>query len=174
MHHETMKWKLFPFSLTGRAKEWYSVTVRSIEGDWNILKYKFCLRYFHSSKIIKLHIEALSFKQREEESLGAAWPRYTELISSGPDLGIPEAMHLQNFACGLRTNSATFLDKTSGGSFLHKTVSEAKAILDRILNNTRVYEDLPEESREPAEREEPFVPSPTPCPQRIAELDPFA
>ena len=86
-------------------------------------------------------------------------------------------MHLQHFACGLSTNSVIFLEKASGGSFLHKTISEAKAILDRILNDTeytRVYEDPPEESREPAERAEPFIPSPTPCPQRIAELDPFA
>ena len=60
---------------------------------------------------------------------------------------------------------------------MHKTVSEAKAILDRILKNneyTGVYEDLPVESREPAERAEPLHQSPTPCPQRIAELDPFA
>ena len=118
MHHETVKWILFPFSLTGRAKDWYSITVGSVEGDWNALKEKFCLRYYHSSKINKLHIEALCFKQREEESLGAAWARYTELISSGPNLGIPEAMHLQHFACGLSTNSITFLDKASGGVLL--------------------------------------------------------
>jgi len=94
MHHETVKWKLSPFSLTGRAKEWYSVTVRSIEGDWNILKYKFCLRYFHEKKIVALRVEVLTFKQREEESLGAACARYTKLISSGPELRIPEAMQL--------------------------------------------------------------------------------
>ena len=45
-------------------------------------------------------------------------------------------MHIQHFAYGLRTTSATFLDKASGGSFLHKTVSEVKAILDGILKNT--------------------------------------
>ena len=140
MHHETVKWKLFPFSLSGRAKDWYSTTVGSIGGDWNVLKEKFCLYYFHLRKIIALHMEAISFKQREEESLGAAWARYTELISSGPDLGIPEAMHLQHFVYGLRTNSATILDKASGGSFLHKTISEAKAILDRILNDTEYTE----------------------------------
>ena len=86
-------------------------------------------------------------------------------------------MHLQHFACCLSTNSKTFLDKAFEGSFLHKSISEAKAIFDRILNDTeytKVYEDPPEESREPAERAEPFAPSPTPCPQRIAELDPFA
>jgi hypothetical protein len=175
MQHKIMKWKLFPFSLTGRAKDWYSITVRSVEGDYNILKEEFCLRYFHSSKIVKLRIEALSFEQREEESLGAAWARYTELISSGPDLGIPEAMHIQHFAYGLRTTSATFLDKASRGSFLHKTVSEAKAILDGILKNTEytgVYEDLPEELREPVERSKPFVKSPTPSPQKLVEPEP--
>ena len=33
MHHETVKWILFPFSLTGHAKYWYSITVGSVEGD---------------------------------------------------------------------------------------------------------------------------------------------
>ena len=75
-----MKLILFPFSLTGRAKDWYSITVGSVEGDWNALKEKFCLCYYHSSKIIKLRREALSLKQREEESLGAARARYIELI----------------------------------------------------------------------------------------------
>ena len=72
MHHETVKWKLFPFSLTRRAKDWYYITIGSIEGDWNVLKEKFCLRYFPLSKIIALRMEALSFKQREGELLGAA------------------------------------------------------------------------------------------------------
>ena len=33
MQHETVKWKLFPFSLTGHAKEWYYMTVGSVDGD---------------------------------------------------------------------------------------------------------------------------------------------
>ena len=149
MHHETVKWKLFPFSLTGRAKEWYYVTVGSVDGDWNILKDKFCLRYFHGKKIVALRVEVLTFKQREEEALGVAWAHYTELISLGPDLRIPEAIQLQHFSCGIRIDSATYLDKASRGSFLYKTVSEDKAILNRILQNTeytRIYEDPPEES----------------------------
>ena len=68
------------------------MTVGSVEGDWNILKDKFFLRYFHQKKIVSLRVEVLTFEQREEESLGAAWARYTELISLGPDLRIPEAM----------------------------------------------------------------------------------
>ena len=63
----------------------------------------------------------------------------------------------------------------SRGSFLHKTVSEAKAILDGILKNTEytgVYEDPPDELREPVERAKPFVQSPTPSPQNIVEPEP--
>jgi hypothetical protein len=94
MHHETVKWKLFPFSLMGAAKEWYSLTVGRVEGNWNILKEKLCLCFFPLRRVIALRIEAMTFKQKEEELLGAAWARYTKLISSGPDLGMPEAMHL--------------------------------------------------------------------------------
>ncbi|RLM65661.1 hypothetical protein C2845_PM16G02600 [Panicum miliaceum] len=110
----------------GAAKEWYSLTVGRVEGHWNILKEKLCLRFFPLHRVSALRIESITFKQREEELLGAAWARYIELISSGPDLGMPEAMHLQHFAGDLRTDSAIFLDKASGGSFWHKTVSEGK------------------------------------------------
>jgi hypothetical protein len=63
MHHETVKWKLFPFSLMGAAKEWYSLTIGRVEGDWNILKEKFCLRFFPLCRVIALCIEAVTFKQ---------------------------------------------------------------------------------------------------------------
>ena len=33
MSNETLRWKLFPFSLTGIAKHWYSQTVGSMQGD---------------------------------------------------------------------------------------------------------------------------------------------
>ena len=33
MSHETLKWKLFPFCLMGRAKHWYTRTVGSVQGD---------------------------------------------------------------------------------------------------------------------------------------------
>ena len=33
MSDKTLRWKLFPFSLTGRAKQWYSRTIGSMQGD---------------------------------------------------------------------------------------------------------------------------------------------
>ena len=35
MTNETLKWKVFPFSLAERAKQWYAHTIRSVNGDWD-------------------------------------------------------------------------------------------------------------------------------------------
>jgi hypothetical protein len=38
MPQEMLKWILFPFSLAGKAKQWYSLDVRSVEGKWEVLR----------------------------------------------------------------------------------------------------------------------------------------
>ena len=45
MTQETIRWKLFPFSLTGKAKQWYTHAVVSTNGDRDELKDKFCLAF---------------------------------------------------------------------------------------------------------------------------------
>jgi hypothetical protein len=34
---ETVKWRLFPFSLIERAKQWYAYTIGNVNGDWERL-----------------------------------------------------------------------------------------------------------------------------------------
>jgi hypothetical protein len=50
-------------------------------------------------------------------------------------------MFMQHFVDGLGTESAEYLDMTSGGVFVHCTVEEENSILDRILSVTPL-EDL--------------------------------
>jgi len=76
MSDETIRWKLFPFSLTGKAKQWYQQTEGSIQGDWKILRSKFCLRFFSISRVANLWIDILTFKQHEEEPFVASWDRF--------------------------------------------------------------------------------------------------
>ena len=51
--------------------------------------------------MVSLRIEVLSFKQKEKESLGAAWARFNDLVHSSPDLAIQDPMLLQHFYMGL-------------------------------------------------------------------------
>ena len=59
-----------------------------------------------------------------------------DLSSSSHDLAIPDPMLLQHFYLGLSEKSAHFLDIASIGAFLHLSISEGRAILDRILENS--------------------------------------
>jgi hypothetical protein len=43
MSDKTLRWKLFSFSLMGKAKRWYNLTVGSRQGDWEALCSSFCL-----------------------------------------------------------------------------------------------------------------------------------
>jgi hypothetical protein len=63
MNHEMLKWKAFPFSLTGWDKQWYKLHVSCCHGSWVILKDQFCFAFFPLSKIIDLQNEVLSFTQ---------------------------------------------------------------------------------------------------------------
>ena len=47
---KTLRWKLFLFSLIGRAKQWYSLTIGSMQGDWEMLCSKFVYVSFPSLK----------------------------------------------------------------------------------------------------------------------------
>ena len=52
MTQDTLKWKLFPFSLIGKAEQWYTYTVGSVHDNWDELRDKFCLEFFPMSRII--------------------------------------------------------------------------------------------------------------------------
>ena len=46
MTHETLKWKLFPFSLSGEVKQWYIRVVGGVNGSWIELRDRFCSAFF--------------------------------------------------------------------------------------------------------------------------------
>ena len=62
MSDETLRWKLFPFSLKGKAKRWYDQTIGTKQGDWGALRSSFCIDFFPISKVVTLRLEVLSFK----------------------------------------------------------------------------------------------------------------
>ena len=94
MTQETLKWKLFPFSLMKKAKQWYTHAIESFNGDWDELKDKFYLVFFPMSCIISLPMAILDFEQYEKESIGVAWARFSALIHSNLDLSLPDSMFL--------------------------------------------------------------------------------
>ena len=150
---------ILPF---GRAKKWYAHTIGRVNGNWDELRDKFCLAFFPDSWVGALRVEILTFQQKEKETLGAAWARFTDLINIGPNLSLPDHVILNHFHLGLSKESAFNLDISSGGSFKHMTISEGKAILEKIFENTPytdIYDEFPKEIVEssPDQEEEVLV-----------------
>jgi len=84
------------------------------------------------------------------ETLGAAWARFISLINSGPNLSFSDHVLLHHFHLGFSKEAALHLDISSGGSFSHKTISEGKAILEKILENTpytSIFDEFPEDEK---------------------------
>jgi hypothetical protein len=64
MAQETLKWILFPFSLMGRAKQWYDLKARSVEDKWEVLREKFCRTFFSLAMISDLRCEIILLNKR--------------------------------------------------------------------------------------------------------------
>ena len=132
MTQETLKWKLFPFSLISFARRWYDQHVASMEGSWERLRAAFCLDFFPLSRTISLRREIFCFEQSEGETIGAAWSRFKILLWSGPDMTIPDEVVIQHFFAGLSSAAGQYLNLACGGSFVHCTAIKCREILDRI------------------------------------------
>ena len=72
MAQETLWWKLFPFSLNGKVRQWYAHNIGKVNGEWDELRDKFCLAFFPISRIASLQKQILDLCQDKKESLGAA------------------------------------------------------------------------------------------------------
>jgi hypothetical protein len=101
--------------------------------------------------VVSLRIEALTFKQKEKESLGASWDRFNCLITTRPNLAILDPMLLQYFYMDLNKDFMNFLDMASRGAFLNLFASKARTILDKIIGRipyTSIHDELLEKEKE--------------------------
>ena len=146
-----------------------------VGGDWIQLKDEFYLFFFPVPKVIPRHRQLLTFEQGDNETLGAAWARFTHLATLGPPHKIAEEMLMQHFIYGLNPESEHFLNLASEGSVMYKTAAEVRTILEKVLNSTRytnVFHDPPELEVPPTERQPLHILSAvsSPPPSHIEEI----
>jgi hypothetical protein len=83
-------------------------------------------------KFCKVEI-AYFFKQNDNEHVATAWERLKIMLRTFPSHGVNEWTILHSFYNGLNYMSRSILDSAAGGGFMTKTVNEAKAILEKML-----------------------------------------
>ena len=79
------------------------------------------------------------------------------LVESGPPHQIPKKILMQHFIYGLKQESAHFLNVSSEGPVMYKTVAEVRTFSKKVLNSTEytsIYDDPPETVEQPNETQQ--------------------
>nr|XP_028949320.1 uncharacterized protein LOC103415785 [Malus domestica] len=136
---EQVKLRAFPFTLEVKAKEWlYNLPPGSMN-TWNQVKQAFLEQYFLAIKAASIRKDICAIRQQHGEPFGDYYERFTHLAASCSNHQISEHLLIQYFYKGLCGTDRVMLDAASGGAFMDKTPTNAKALLKNIAGNTRQF-----------------------------------
>jgi len=111
--------RLFPFSLLGRAKQWF-YTIKEKNTTWALCSTNFLAKFFPMGKTNALRGKITSFQQQHDESVPEAWERFQDYILKCSHHGMESWLLMQTFY---------------HGAFLSLTISQATALVEKMASN---------------------------------------
>jgi hypothetical protein len=122
-----------------------------MEGDWETLCLKFCLKFFPISRVVSLRIEVLTLNNTRKSLL--MHPRIVLMTSSplAQTLLFQTRFFFNIFIWVLARMMHKDLNAAARGSFLSLSINEARLVLDKILGHTTctsIHDELLEEEKE--------------------------
>nr|AAL58163.1 hypothetical protein [Oryza sativa Japonica Group]AAN08662.1 hypothetical protein [Oryza sativa Japonica Group]AAP53351.1 Zinc knuckle family protein [Oryza sativa Japonica Group] len=109
---DAVRQRLFPFSLLGRAKQWFYAN-RAAVNTWDKCSRTFLSKFFPMDKANALCGRISSFQQTRDESIPEEWEQLQELTPM----------------------SRNHLDAAAGGAFFSKTVQGAVHLIEKMVSN---------------------------------------
>ncbi|KAK9028236.1 hypothetical protein V6N11_068046 [Hibiscus sabdariffa] len=88
--NDVLKLKLFPYSLTDKAKAWLNNLPPGSLRSWTDLCRSFLGKFSYSNISDHLQNQITSFRQEDDEAMHEAWERYRDLFRRCPMHGLPE------------------------------------------------------------------------------------
>ena len=132
--------RLFPFSLLGKAKQWFYAT-RDKNTTWSLCSTAFLAKFFPIGKTNALRGKISNFQQQNDESVPEAWERFQDYISECPHHGMEKWLLMQTFYHGLVTSARETMDAAAGGAFLSLTLARATELVEKMASNQSWNED---------------------------------
>ncbi|KAL0658021.1 hypothetical protein Bca4012_078606 [Brassica carinata] len=138
---DTLKLKLFPFSLGDKARQWEKSLPSDSITTWDDCKKAFLEKYFSTPRTAKLRNEISSFQQKHLEGFSEAWERFKGYQAQCPHHGFSKESLLSTFYKGALPKYRARLDTTSNGFFLGRTEEDAEELVDNMVKSDAVYID---------------------------------
>ena len=89
VNQEAIRLRLFPFSLLGKAKQWFYSNLNAVD-TWDKCSNTFLVKFFPMGKTNALRNKISSFQQLADESIPKAWERMQEYVSTCPHHGMED------------------------------------------------------------------------------------
>ncbi|XP_052177519.1 uncharacterized protein LOC127791578 [Diospyros lotus] len=151
VNEDTVRLKLFPFSLKDKAKMWLNTLESRSIGTWREMQTKFLKKYFPANRTASLQRQMMNFACKPTESFAQAWDRFKDLLLTCPHHAFEQWRVVSFFHDALTPNLKMLVSTMCNGEFYEKTPEEAFHFFDTLAENTRNWEVSPlslEDSRE--------------------------
>ncbi|CAM8999521.1 unnamed protein product [Rhodiola kirilowii] len=131
--------RLFPFSLSGRARDWLRSQTPDSLTTWEELAVAFLNKYFPPSKTAYYRNQITNFSQLDGENLYEAWERYKEYQRLCPHHNLDDLQVFHTFYHGVDGHSRLALDTAAGGAIMDLEPHEGYAAIEKITKNYFMY-----------------------------------
>ncbi|KAK9018677.1 hypothetical protein V6N11_033724 [Hibiscus sabdariffa] len=133
--NDVLKLKLFPYSLTDKAKAWLNNLPPGSVRSWTDLCCSFLGKFSYSNMTDHLRNQITSFRQEDDEAMHEAWEHYRDLFRRCPMHGLPEWTQVSILYNSVNTPTRMMLDAFANGTLLDKPPRESLEILDKLAQN---------------------------------------
>jgi hypothetical protein len=130
-----MRARLFPFSLLGKALQWFHAQPVETVQNWNALMRAFMKKYYSPSKTQSLRNKIATFAKYPMETISEAFERFNEYNRAVPHHKFLKEDLVQKFYEGLTMASRTIIDASAGGSIIELTPTQAFILFKKVADN---------------------------------------
>jgi hypothetical protein len=132
---DQMRARLFPFSLLGKALQWFYSQLAETVQDWNALMRAFMKEYYSPDKTQSLHNKIATFAQYPTETTSEAFERFNKYTRVVPHHKFTKEDLVQKFYQGFTMASMTVIDASVRGSIIELTPTEALSLFKQVADN---------------------------------------
>jgi hypothetical protein len=126
--------RLFPFSLLGKAKQWFYSNKDAVP-TWEKCSNAFLTKFFPLGKMNALQNKISGCQQLTDETITEAWEHLQDYIAACHHHGLEEWFIIQSFYHGLIRSARKHIDAIDGGSFFALSIEEACKLVEKMAFN---------------------------------------
>jgi hypothetical protein len=130
-----MRARLFPFSLLGKALQWFYYQPAETVQNWDTLTRAFMKEYYSLGKTQSLRNKIATFAQYPTETISEAFEHFNEYTRTVPHHKFLKEALVQKFYQGLTMASRTIIDASAGGSIIELTTTQAFTLFKKVADN---------------------------------------